>query len=462
MKKASKFVLISTLAAMALSGSVMASDVKVDKYEVKIPERSYYKYNGAYKKNFPNGFELGMGSGMTFKGVNKDGSVDFYVIGDRGPNANAPLVFNDATGTVSPSKFFPAPNYTPRYGTLRVNKDGANVIHVVAMKGQDGNYISGRPISAGKIGSTKEVPVSDWMSILKPDDNGLDTEGIAIDPKDGNYWICDEYGPFIAKIDRKKGQIVEKYGPGMGLPEIIKHRFPNRGFEGIATTPNGKVYAAVQSILDLGMGSKEKSIFTRIVELDPETGKTRQFAYPLDTHVWKKTADAKIGDLHAINDHEFLIIEQGKDKHKKMYNVVYKINIADATDITGVMINGKLPEKAKDYEFHQHGIKLIEKALVVDLKKYGWEPSKAEGVTMVDDKTIAVISDNDFGMKAKTINPATKGGKAVKKATSYEVDTKRNVYYNGNKVNTKFEIIPNNEKASFWMIHLPKSIHNYN
>ena len=69
------------------------------------------------------------------------------------------------------------------------------------------------------------------MKDLGTDRNGLDTEGISLD-KDGNFWISDEYGPFIAKVD-KKGNILEKYGPGMGLPKILADRVPNRGSEGV-------------------------------------------------------------------------------------------------------------------------------------------------------------------------------------------------------------------------------------
>ena len=59
------------------------------------------------------------------------------------------------------------------------------------------------------------------MSKLSNDFDGLDTEGIAVD-KDGDFWLCDEYGPFIATRHTKDGRIIEKYGPKGGITRNIK------------------------------------------------------------------------------------------------------------------------------------------------------------------------------------------------------------------------------------------------
>ena len=113
------------------------------------------------------------------------------------------------------------------------------------------------------------------MKKLSYDSNGLDTESIAVD-SEGNFWTSDEYGPFIIKFD-KNGKEFQRYEPGNGLPEILKYRQPNRGFEGLTISPSGKVFAAVQSGLNVNGETDSTAQFTRIVELDPKTGKTRIF-----------------------------------------------------------------------------------------------------------------------------------------------------------------------------------------
>ncbi|WP_139768072.1 esterase-like activity of phytase family protein, partial [Salmonella enterica] len=95
------------------------------------------------------------------------------------------------------------------------------------------------------------------------------TEGITPDGK-GGYWLCDEYGPFLINID-SKGKILAIHGPQAaegekaiagGLPNILKWRQANRGFEGLTRMPDGRIIVAVQSTLDIDAKSKKKALFT--------------------------------------------------------------------------------------------------------------------------------------------------------------------------------------------------------
>lgn len=80
-------------------------------------------------------------------------------------------------------------------------KDRADIIKSIPLK-VNGKAISGKPVPSGLTGSTNEVALDFNMNNLGTDVNGLDTEGISLD-KDGNFWISDEYGPFVAKVDKK-------------------------------------------------------------------------------------------------------------------------------------------------------------------------------------------------------------------------------------------------------------------
>lgn len=457
-----KKLVVAGVALVLSAGLAFASDFEIEKYEIDTPVKFNVPYSGKYAAEFPKGFPIGIGSGMTYIGMAKDGTRMFYAIGDRGPNADSPKVM--VKGGKVPSKVFPSPDFTPSYGAIGLKDGKVTLLSTIEIRDFNGKKISGRPIPPGTVGSTGEIPLSDSYKVLKYDREGLDTEGIAIDRKDGNLWICDEYGPFIAKMEVNTGRLIKKYGPGEGLPEIVGKRQPNRGMEGIAVTPSNKVVGAVQSICDVdGNVAKSKAPFTRLVVLDPETGKTRMFAYPVDVDAYKKCKDVKIGDLQAVSDTEFLIVEQGKGK-KGLRNVIYLVDIKGATDLTGkkTAAGKELETVSGAKELASLGIRMAGKKKIISLREHGWKPSKAEGLALLPDmRTIVVCSDNDFGFGAVTVNAAKdKDGKPVKKATAYVIENGK-LTYGGKEVPTSFQLKPTGEKAGFWMIRLPKKITQY-
>jgi hypothetical protein len=400
------------------------------------------------KKLFPGGLNFAAGSGLAFDRVDADGSLVFLGITDRGPNVDSPAVVT-AEGK-SASKIFAAPDFTPSLISIRVNAKGVSFGKAVELKDSKGVKISGLPVPPKTVGSSDEVPLSPGLATFATDVDGLDTESIAFDAKSGDYvWISDEYGPFVVKVEAATGKIVTKLAPGTGLPSIIAKRIPNRGAEGLAVTPNGNVYVAVQSILDVvpGGSGKSKAPFTRIVEYNPSTGATRQFAYPIDSG-YKKNADAKIGDLVAIDDTHFLIIEQGKRADGIMRNLVYCVDISKATDITAAKTaNGAEPESVANLdELKSLGVVPASKALLVDLRKYGWSVEKAEGLAIVDGHTIAVASDNDFGLAVSVVNP--ENGKTDIGDYTVENGT---LCLDGKPTSAILSAVPNGEAGKFWL-----------
>lgn len=274
------------------------------------------------------------------------------------------------------------------------------------------------------------------MNELGFDINGLDPEGIAVD-KNGNFWICDEYGPFILQLD-KTGKILQKFEPGNGLPEVLKYRVPNRGFEGLTIDENGYVYATVQSTLNIEGKTKDKATFTRVIKLNPQTKEVQTFAYPLDNGYQKNSA-AKIGDICSLGNNKFLIIEQGK-QHGEMQNLIYKVDFSEATDITN--LNNLEGEDLKE------GVIFGKKELLLNLRNYGWTAEKAEGITLLPNrKTVVVINDNDFGM---TIKQDIKN-------YYYDGNTKK-LYKNNQEVKENFSLKDNEEKSQLWLINLDNEL----
>ncbi len=446
--KTMKLKTLALLCSTVLPLAGHAADAQKERYVVTFPQGNSVEYKGEYIANFPHGLPVGVGSGLTFIGKQGDDLV-FATVTDRGPNADSPKAGKKE------SKIFANPKFTPLLMTIRVGNGKAEAVDAKPLHDAQGP-ISGLPLPQGLIGATNVIALSDTLKQLSSDKRGLDTEGITPDGK-GGYWICDEYGPFVINIDAN-GKILKKYGPQAehgeqgvagGLPNIVKWRQPNRGFEGITRMPDGRIIAAVQSTLDIDGKTKNSAQFTRLVSLNPATGKTEMYGYPIDVDVYKKAKDAKIGDIVALDNHRLLLIEQGGDKNKQMRNLVYVVDLKDASDLAN-FDKEKAPEFDDAEQLNARGIKLASKKEVADLRKLGWQQEKAEGMALIDNQTIAVINDNDFGLQA-----------VLDKADDYQVDGKGHLLKDGKEVDAKIELKPLEKPESqneLWVIKLAQPL----
>jgi hypothetical protein len=275
--------------------------------------------------------------------------------------------------------------------------------------------------------------------------NGLDSEAIVLDKKRNALWVADEYGPFIVKIDPATGIVQNKYAAGSGLPAIFAKRRANRGIEGMALdTTTDKLHAFLQSPLTDGSapysvtGKNEQverfARFTRWVEFDPVTGTTsKMYAYPLNGADYQdgRTGNAKLGDVVALGNGKFIVIEQGAAPSGKVFNKLMLVEIANATDINAAAFNAATSdlEKSSMGGVAVNGadwskVVALKKTVLLDLNAIGWLAEKAEGLTNVDGNTLALANDNDFGLKTKIFTP---DGAAVADADV----TKCNVDANG-------------------------------
>jgi len=65
----------------------------------------------------------------------------------------------------------------------------------------------------------------------------------------------------------------------------------------------------------------------------------------------------------------------------------------------------------------------LKKTLLLDLNAIGWLAEKAEGLTLVDANTLALVNDNDFGLKTRIFTPT---GEAVANADVTKCDVDAN------------------------------------
>ncbi|MGH7493838.1 MAG: esterase-like activity of phytase family protein [bacterium] len=379
--------------SLVLSAQAHAQDIKLIKYELKTPPVIGVR----------NGLTIREGgiSGMHFIHGSKN---EFYLITDRGPNADANKA-NAGTETI----VFAFPEFSPKIFKVRAAGDSLTILQALPLLRPDGKSVSGIPTPMGS-GNSGEVA---WVNIDKTaaalDPWGIDSEGIAVD-QNGDFWIGDEYGATIWRVHHENGRALARYTPfeasehEVAIDSVIAKRRPNRGFEGIACTPNGKIYAILQApIYNPDKAAGESSRLHRILEIDPKNNSTRTFVYAHEAPTANiKNKDWSIGDMAAINDHEFMVLEH---TYKNGENVkkIFKFDISSATAITREDFTGKTLEQLETAEnCIANGVVPVQKTLYMDLLAHGWEAAhkKPEGLAVVNDTTIAVINDNDFGVDA--------------------------------------------------------------
>ena len=183
----------------------------------------------------------------------------------------------------------------------------------------------------------------------------FDPEGVVINPRTGTFLVSDEYGPSVREFSRS-GELIRTFNtpanlvPRNAVTGVANYaddtgntagKRTNRGFEGLAISPDGKyAYAMLQSaMLDEGGGNGSVN---RIVKFDTATGEAvAQYAYQM-----KRSGQGQgISALVAINDHEFYVLERNNrgvgvgaelataDKE------VYRIDLTGATDVSGLNLS---------------------------------------------------------------------------------------------------------------------------
>jgi len=184
----------------------------------------------------------------------------------------------------------------------------------------------------------------------------FDPEGIVINPLNGNILVSDEYGPSLVEFNRS-GEEVRRFtvpanivprNAGSGTPNYAGNggnnagKASNRGFEGLAISPDGRfAYATLQSaMLDEGASS---GFYARIVKFDMATGEAvAQYAYRFET-----TGQGRgVSELVALGNDRFLILERnnrGIGVEATLSNPdknVFQIDLNGATDISNISIAG--------------------------------------------------------------------------------------------------------------------------
>jgi hypothetical protein len=275
----------------------------------------------------------------------------------------------------------------------------------------------------------------DITAVIPGNHDGHDTEDLVRDVH-GNFWTIEEYGPSISKIS-PTGQVLERFVPAGrksvsgdhfmvvdNLPQVLGRRPRNRGFEGVALTPDNKTLVAiVQSPLTnptTGVGNPSREIRLITFDIDTETP-TAEYVYvmqPVTEFGNTNPTEMKISGISALDEHRFLVLERTDAVAK-----IFRVDVRAATNILGSTwdVLGASPSLESLSQFvatgstddlAANGIQELPKELVLDLSTLGPAiPQKIEGFTTLNGNTIAVSNDNDFKVGAPTcgvnVPPAT-------------------------------------------------------
>jgi hypothetical protein len=327
---------------------------------------------------------LGPASGLSRRPGDPEGR--FWGIGDRGPNLKIPVAIElygltdlEPLRDLEGAKVLPAPEIGPTLAELQLNGKRVELVRTLRLRTPDGALVSGLSLP----GQADMEPTFDVAGVrLAPDPAAADTEAVAV-LADGSFWIGEEYGPSLIKLDAE-GVVLRRWRPqGLTLPGAedllparAAERRMNRGFEGVAASPDGRwLYAAFQSALDRPGADRR---LTQIWKLDALTGVLAgEFDYPFDPPA-SFTADAAAGPVGPAD---------------------LKICELAALGYDRLLVLERISRSARIYRIDLSGGRTLTKTLLFSTDEAGGIAPDLEGMVLMSDRELILATDNDFGVE---------------------------------------------------------------
>jgi hypothetical protein len=301
---------------------------------------------------------------------------------------------------------------------LSVRGRRVRLLRAVPLRDRHGRALSGLPTPGDE--GEREPAYDREGRPLGRDPAGADTEAV-VALADGTFWIADEYGPSLLRVDRD-GRVLHRLVPqGVAtayrkarypvrevLPRIALRRRLNRGFEALALSPDGgSLFVLFQSALaHPDRAASERATFARIWELDADTGRFRaQYLYPFDDPRSfvrdrrageARAADLKLCDAIAVGARELLVLER-ISRSAKIYRVRLPATMATPPRHLQLRTRPTLEQMSHD-ELAAAGIEWPRKELVFSTDQAREVDRDLEGMALLSSRSLLLVNDNDFGV----------------------------------------------------------------
>jgi alkaline phosphatase len=402
---------LATVALAALAVTAQAQPVKIIR-EYQLPPTSYVDLGYTQEQ-----IDAAAANGLAYtdrpgiaSGLQRLTGNHFLTVCDRGPNF-----------TVAAGRVFPLPVFTPTIFLIKTVADHIEIKWALPIVANDaGDPVTGIPNSA----TEDSVPLANADGTLLPyNPNGMDIEDIHTLPG-GGYIVVEEYSPSVVIVNAN-GKVVCRYTPqgktlpGASyqvcdtLPAILSQRRANRGFEGVAVSPDGTTaYAVLQSPLGpTGAGAPTRdSRIVRMIRLDitdpldvQVTGQFLVKMSPVSTYPVGNTQRAlKFSAVTWVNENKFLFLERS-DELLAGVNIggakLVLVDIASATNIHGTAVAATLTPEAVTTDLAALGITPATSTVVFSNEQTPEITDfKLEGLAILNANQVAISNDNDFGI----------------------------------------------------------------
>lgn len=332
-----------------------------------------------------------------FTGLHYKGQRDFYTITKRGP------VLSNTSEAYYLSK-----DFIPEIVLLELQDD--NSIKVKERKPLQiswGETINGCSPSL-PWGSSENVINTDFENC----EWGINPGGLHYNAKKQIFWISDLYAPGVFSATEEDGTVYKRMRPGEGLRKVYSNRINNGGLSGITFKNDDICYATMKynlnnrkpddntSEIDYSVRRIAKVDITKHKNDFPSSELSMIYLVEDESFDGIPAKEVALGDVLFLND-TTLIVSEYADFKGATRSLLYAAVITDSTSelLDGFeSIAGKTIETLTAEERADKDSKIIpfKKRLIADLTGYGID--KPEGLALINNKILAVLNDDDFGI----------------------------------------------------------------